>query len=191
MARSRDQSTKRKTARETQRRTRHETTLSRAKAVCWNTLCLLYQKTQALCATPRFTVLICLPTCGLLRRNGAHPREMADSRVLATARRIHIRRRVAVLRDSSHFRGFRPAGGGEASRAWHPREFGAVLGVSASLPLHAPPLPSSSRRYAPQCFVAGITGSLPCDVSHRASDEPRRCMSPSSALAPRPLPHLP
>ena len=49
---------------------------------------------------------------------------MADSRVLATARRIHIRLRVAVLRDSSHFRGFRPAIGGEASRAWHPRVLG-------------------------------------------------------------------
>ena len=44
---------------------------------------------------------------------------MADSRVLATARHIHICLRVAVLRDSSHFRRFRPAGGGEASRAWH------------------------------------------------------------------------
>jgi hypothetical protein len=64
-------------------------------------------------------VLVCLTTCGLLRRNGARLREMADSRVLATSRRIHIRRRVAVLRDSSHFRRFRPAGGGEASRAWH------------------------------------------------------------------------
>ena len=62
-------------------------------------------------------------------------------------------------------------------------EFGAVLGGSASLPLPAPPLPSSSRRYAPQCFVGGYASS-PCDVSHRASDEPRRCMSLSSALAP-------
>ena len=65
-------------------------------------------------------------------------------------------------------------------------EFGAVLGGSASLPLHAPPLPSSSRRYAPQCFVGGYASS-PCDVSHRASDEPRRCMSLSSALAPSSL----
>ena len=65
-------------------------------------------------------------------------------------------------------------------------EFGAVLGGSASLPLPAPPLPSSSRRYAPQCFVGGYTSS-PCDVSHRASDEPRRCMSLSSALAPSSL----
>jgi len=71
-------------------------------------------------------------------------------------------------------------------RAWHPREFGAVLGVSASLPLPAPPFPSSSRRYAPQCFVGGYTSS-PCDVSHRASDEPRRRMSLSSALAPSSL----
>ena len=71
-------------------------------------------------------------------------------------------------------------------RAWHPREFGAVLGVSASLPLLAPPLPSSSRRYAPQSFVGGYASS-PCDVSHRASDEPRRCMSLSSALAPSSL----
>ena len=71
-------------------------------------------------------------------------------------------------------------------RAWHPREFGAVLGVSASLTLPAPPLPSSSRRYAPQCFVAGYASS-PCDVSHRASDEPRRRMSLSSALVPSSL----
>ena len=65
-------------------------------------------------------------------------------------------------------------------------EFGAVLGGSASLPLPAPPLPSSSRRYAPQCFVGEYTSS-PCDVSHRASDEPRRRMSLSSALAPSSL----
>ena len=69
-------------------------------------------------------VLVCLPVCGLLRRNGARLREMVDSRALATARHIHICLRVAVLRDSPHFRRFRPAGGGEASRAWHPRELG-------------------------------------------------------------------
>ncbi len=79
-----------------------------------------------------------------------------------------------------------PGCGPKQSRAWHPREFGAVLGGSASLPLPAPPLPSSSRRYAPQCFV-GEYASSPCDVSHRASDEPRRCMSLSSALAPSSL----
>ena len=72
-----------------------------------------------LCWCVVLAVQVCLSTCGLLRRNCARLREMADSRVLATSRRIHIRRRVAVLRDSSHFRRFRPAGGGEASRAWH------------------------------------------------------------------------
>ena len=87
--------------------------------------------------------------------------------------------------DSASHRGI-PAGGGGASRAWHPREFGAVLGGSASLPLPASPLPLSSRRYAPLCFVGEYTSS-PCDVSHRASDEPRRSMSLSSALAPSSL----
>ena len=74
-----------------------------------------------------FPVLVCLTSCGHGRGNGARtparasasrtppfgrrgiPREMADSRVHATARHIHICLRVAVLRDSSHFRGFRPA----------------------------------------------------------------------------------
>ncbi len=74
----------------------------------------------------------------------------------------------------------------DRGRAWHPREFGAVLVVSASLTLPAPPLSSSSRRYAPQCFVGEYISS-PCDVSHRASEEPRRCMSLSSALAPSSL----
>ena len=47
-------------------------------------------------------------------------------------------------------------------------EFGAVLGISASLPLPAPPLPSSSRRYAPQCFVGGIPPSrlATCTAAH-------------------------
>jgi len=65
-------------------------------------------------------------------------------------------------------------------------EFGAVLGGSASLTLPAAPLPPSSRRYAPQCFVGGYASS-PCDVSHRAYGEPRRRMSLSSALAPSSL----
>ena len=79
-----------------------------------------------------------------------------------------------------------PRCGPDRGRAWHPREFGAVLVVLASLTLPAPPLPSPSRRYAPQCFVGGYASS-PCDVSRRASDEPRCCMSLSSALAPSSL----
>ena len=85
-------------------------------------------------------VLVCLPSCGFVSGNRARLARAADSGVLRPTRprfrfgltraphesptsggyrRIHIRRRVAVLRDSSHFRGFRPASGGEASRAWH------------------------------------------------------------------------
>ena len=108
-------------------------------------------------------------------------------RVLRPARRIHIRRRGRVLRNSPHPASVRSANRPEPWPRMAPLvEFGAVLGDSASLPLPAPPLPSSSRRYAPQCFVGEYTSS-PCDVSHRASDEPRRRMSLSSALAPSSL----
>ena len=63
----------------------------------------------------------------------------------------------------------------------------AALGtLGSSARCSGPPLPSSSRRYAPQCFVGEYTSS-PCDVSHRASDEPRHRMSLSSALVPSSL----
>ena len=86
-------------------------------------------------------VLVCLPVCGFVSGNRARLARAADSGVLRPTRprfrfgltraphesptsggyrRIHIRRRVAVLRDSSHFRGFRHAVGGEASRANRP-----------------------------------------------------------------------
>ena len=74
----------------------------------------------------------------------------------------------------------------DRGRAWHLGSSARCFGASASLPRQAPPLPSSSRRHAPQCFVGGYA-SLPCDVSHRASDEPRRCLSLSSALDPSSL----
>ena len=74
----------------------------------------------------------------------------------------------------------------DRGRAWHLGSSARCFGASASLPRQAPPLPSSSRRDAPQCFVGGYA-SLPCDVSHRASDEPRRCLSLSSALDPSSL----
>ena len=74
--------------------------------------------------------------------------------------------------------------------AWHPREFGAVLGGSASLPLPAPPLPSSSRRYAPQCFVAGIPAPrlATCLTAH-PTNRVVACRSVRHS-PPRPLPHL-
>ena len=70
-------------------------------------------------------------------------------------------------------------------------EFGAVLGASASLPLPAPPLPSSSRRYAPQCFVGEIPPPrlATCLTAH-PTNRVAACRSVRHS-APRPLPHLP
>ena len=47
-------------------------------------------------------------------------------------------------------------------------EFVAERRTSASLPLPAPSLPASSRRYAPQCFVGGIPPSrlATCTTAH-------------------------
>ena len=167
-------------------------------------------------------VLVCLSMCGFVSGNRARLREMADSRVLATTRRIHIRLRVAVLRDSSHFRRFRPARPYETAvlfqnlvsvgfpLGFQPRPseryafFGgyaarnkAALGTSGRVRrgargLGLTPAPCAA---APVVFAAirvamlrrRDTVSSPCDVSHRASDEPRRRMSLSSALAPSSL----
>ncbi len=150
-------------------------------------------------------MLVCLTSCGLLRRNGARtparasasrtppfgrrgiPREMADSRVLATARRIHIRRRVAVLRDSSHFRGFRSAlarnkaAHGTSGRV---RRGARGLGLTPA-PCAVAPVVFAAIRAA--MLRRRDTAFSPCDVSHRASDEPRRRMSLSSALDPSSL----
>ena len=70
-------------------------------------------------------------------------------------------------------------------------EFGAVLGGSASLLLPAPPLPSSSRRYAPQCFVGGIPPPrlATCLTTH-PTNRVAACRSVRRS-PPRPLPHLP
>ena len=83
-----------------------------------------------------------------------------------------------------------PRCGPDRDRAWHPREFGAVLGGSASLTLPAPPLPSSSRRYAPQCFVGGIPPPrlATCLTAH-PTNRVVACRSVRHS-PPRPLPHL-
>ena len=62
---------------------------------------------------------------------------------------------------------------------------------SASLPLPVPPLPSSSRRYAPQCFVAGIPPPrlATCLTAH-PTNRVAACRSVRHS-PPRPLPHLP
>ena len=52
------------------------------------------------------------------------PFEAGALPVLRPARRIHIRLRGRVLCNPPRLKGFRPAVGGEASRAVHPRELG-------------------------------------------------------------------
>ena len=130
---------------------------------------------------------VCLSPCGLLRRNGARPREMADSRVLATARHIHICLRVAVLRYSSRFRGFRSAlarNKAALGTSGRVRRGARGLGLTPA-PCAAAPVVFAAIRAA--MLRRRDTVSSPCDVSHRASDEPRHCMSLSSALIPSSL----
>ena len=70
---------------------------------------------------------------------------------------------------------FRRLCGPKQSRAWH--LWSSSARCSGARP-HTPLAAMLRRR---------DTVSSPCDVSHRASDEPRRCMSLSSALAPSSL----
>ena len=132
-------------------------------------------------------MLVCLTSCGHGRGNGARPREMADSRVLRPTRRIHIRRRGRVLRDSSNFRGFRPAAAPTvAAHGTSGRVRRGALGLGLTpAPCAAAPVVFAAIRAA--MLRRRDTASSPCDVSHRASDEPRRRMSLSSALAPSSL----
>ena len=108
-------------------------------------------------------------------------------RVLRPTRRIHIRHRGRALRNSPP-----PASVRSANRP-EPWPRMAPSGVRrGARGLDLSPAPCTA---APVVFAAiraamlrrRDTASLPCDVSHRASDEPRRCMSLSSALAPSSL----
>ena len=110
-----------------------------------------------------------------------------DLRVLRPARRIHIRRRGRVLRNSP------PPASVRCANRPEPWPRLAPSGVRRGARwLGLPPAPCAS---APVVFAAiraamlrrRDTASSPCDVSHRASDEPRRRMSLSSALAPSSL----
>ena len=67
--------------------------------------------------------------------------------------RMHIRRRVAVLRSPPRSASVCPAGGGETCRPWHLGCSSRPRPVSASLPLPASSLPSPSRRFTSRCFV--------------------------------------
>ena len=69
---------------------------------------------------------------------------------------MHIRLRVAVLRSPPRLASVCSADGGETCRPWHLGCSSRLRPVSASLPLPVSPLPSPSRRFAPQCFVGRI-----------------------------------
>ena len=108
-------------------------------------------------------------------------------RVLRPARRIHIRRRGRVLRNSPPPASVRSANRPEPWPRLAPsgvRRGARGLGLSPA-PCTAAPVVFTAIRAA--MLRRRDTASLPCDVSHRASDEPRRCMSLSSALAPSSL----
>ena len=108
-------------------------------------------------------------------------------RVLRPARRIHIRRRGRVLRNSPP-----PASVRSANR---PEPWPRLAPSGVRRGARGLGLTPASCAAAPAVFAAiraamlrrRDTVSSPCDVSHRASDEPRRCMSLSSALAPSSL----
>ena len=102
-------------------------------------------------------------------------------------RRIHIRRRGRVLRNSPP-----PASVRSANRP-EPWPRMAPSGVRrGARGLGLPPTPCAAAPVVFAVIRAAMlrrrnTAFSPCDVSHRASDEPRRRMSLSSALAPSSL----
>ena len=127
-------------------------------------------------------------------------------RVRATARRMHIRRRVAVLRSPPRPASVCPADGGETCRPWHLGCSSRPRPVSASLPLPASPLPSPPLRFAPRCFVGRIRPPrlaacsaayatnrvAACRSARRstprvASSPPNRCASSAPSCAAPPL----
>ena len=116
-------------------------------------------------------------------------------RVRATARRMHIRRRVAVLRSPPRPASVCPAGGGETCRPWHLGCSSRPRPVSASLPLPASPLPSPPLRFAPRCIVGRIRPPrlAACSAAHATNrvvacrsarrSTPRGASSPSDRCA--------
>ena len=132
---------------------------------------------------------VCGIACQRAARLGATvlPRLNGRLRRPATARRIHIRRRGRVLRNSPP-----PASVRSANR---PEPWPRLAPSGVRRGARGLGLPHAPCAAAPVVFAAiraamlrrRDTASSPCDVSHRASDEPRRRMSLSSALAPSSL----
>ena len=137
-----------------------------------------------------FPVLVCLSSCGHGRGNGARPREMADSRVLATARHIHICLRVAVLRDSSHFRGFRPAAAPTVTALG---TLGSSARCSGSRPLSRS-LRRRSRRLRGDTRRNASSADTPPRLATCLTAHPTNRVVACRSVRhspPRPLPHIP
>ena len=168
--------------------------------MCW----LLYYATQcAFGVASCCAVLVCLSMCGHGSGNGT---PCAGRAICASSDPLGVyiyavgvescATRLPLLRSV-------PLTDPNRGRAWHlwsslPRCPGACrvvwvksLRSAPSVPLPAPPLPSSSRRYAPQCFVAGIPASrlATCPTAH-PTNRVVACRSVRHS-PPRPLPHLP
>ena len=130
--------------------------------------------------------LVCLTTCGFVSGNRARLSERAASPSLRPldiyiyvfgSQSCRIRRAQkgsARLRPETKPR-LAPSGVRRGARG---------LGLSHA-PCASAPVVFAAIRAA--MLRRRDTVSSPCDVSHRASDEPRRCMSLSSALIPSSL----
>ena len=132
-----------------------------------------------------------MSACGLLRRNRARPREAGASRVHAPARRIHIRLRGAVLRESPRLRGFRPASAAKQpahGQFWHSSRRASALAGDLGFRCRSPWRSSRAlrRRLARDASSAGYV----LLASHRHPDaalrEPSLPVSLRSILDPRP-----
>ena len=127
-------------------------------------------------------VLVCLPVCGFVSGNRARLARAADSGVLRPTRRIHIRRRGRVLHNSPPPASVRSAA---APTVTAHGTSGRVRRAASRLGLAPAP-----RAVSPGVFTALRAAMLrrrntafsPCDVYHRASAEPSRCVSLSSPL---------
>ena len=110
-----------------------------------------------------------------------------DLCVLRPARRIHIRRRGRVLHNSPPPASVRPAAAPTVTARGTLGSWANGACVRLSLRGKARLLPRVASTVRSAILRRRNTAFSPCDVSHRASDEPRRRMSLRSALAPSSL----
>ena len=144
-------------------------------------------------------VLVCLSTCGFVSGNRARLSERAASPSLRPldiyiyvfgSQSCRIRRAQKgsaplidiAFGDSASLRGIPASARNKAAHGTSGRVRRGARGLGLSpAPCAAAPVVFAAIRAA--MLRRRDTVSSPCDVSHRASDEPHRCMSLSLALA--------